>query len=34
VSGVEAAFAMVLVAMALVAGILVANVIVPRRKSG
>lgn len=34
VSGVEAAFTMVLVATALVAGILVANVLVPRRKSG
>jgi len=34
VSGVDAAFTMVLVATALVAGILLANVIVPRRKSG
>jgi len=34
VSGVEAAFTMVLVATALVAGILLANVLVPRRKSG
>ncbi len=34
VSGIEAAFTMVLVATALVAGILVANVVVPRRRSG
>lgn len=34
ITGVEAAFTMVLMATALVAGLLVANVVVPRRKSG
>jgi uncharacterized membrane protein YjjB (DUF3815 family) len=34
ISGVEAAFTMVLTAIALVSGLLVANVVIPRRTSG